>query len=144
WLSLPLVDAEGMRHTLPLRLAQAAEALGQTLRRPLWITPGVGPYLQDPEPALGLALGHIVAIADPLPPLRIWIAGLSGGETLAAAQAAIAAAPGEAIALYRLDVQNNPGALSADLAEAAPDLIVVVGGYDQPDDTARQPVLALC
>jgi hypothetical protein len=86
----------------------------------------------------------VVATADPLPPLRIWIAGLSAGESLAAAQDAITAAPCEAIALYCRGGEEDPVELSIELAEASPDVIVVVGGYDQPDALARQPVLALC
>jgi hypothetical protein len=143
WEVLPLTIGE--EHcTLPERLIHACQKLGRQLGHTLWDTVAQLPALADPEPALGLAVGNVVAVADPLPPLRAWVAGLSAGESLAAAQEAITAAPCEPIALYRMGPEEDPLALAAELANAQPDVIIVTGGYDRADEAARLPVLALC
>jgi hypothetical protein len=144
WDRLPLAIDEETRYTLPERLSQACQQLERQLGHTLWDSAAGTPALVDPEPALGLALGHVVAVADPLPPLRVWIAGLSAGESLAAAQEAITAAPCEPIALYRMGPEEDPLALAAELTNANPDVLIVAGGYDQADEAARLPVLALC
>jgi hypothetical protein len=144
WHLLPLTVNEETRYTLLEGLTQACQQLGRQLGHTLWDAARGTPALADPEPALGLALGHVVAVADPLPPLRAWIAGLSVGESLAAAQEAITAAPCEPVALYRMGPEEDPLALAAELANANPDVLIVTGGYDQADEAARLPVLALC
>lgn len=144
WDRLPLAIGEETRYTLPDRLIQTCQQLGRQLGHTLWDVARDRPVLDDPEPALGLAVGHVVAVADPLPPLRIWIAGLSAGESLAAAQEAITAAPCEPIALYRMGPDDDPLALAAELTNARPDVLIIAGGYDRADEAARLPVLALC
>lgn len=144
WAQLPLSINGEAHYSLPERLIQACQQLGRQLGHTLWDAAAGTPALADPEPALGLALGHVTAVADPLPPLRVWIAGLSAGESLAAAQEAITAAPCEPVALYRLGPEEDPLALSAQVANARPDVFIVTGGYDRADEAARQPVLALC
>ncbi len=144
WHTLPLMVQDGSIYHPLERLALACRQLGRRLGRPLWQISSEGPYLDDPEPALGLGLGHVVAVADPLPPLRAWIFGLSAGESLAAAQEAISAAPCQAVALCRLNGDEDIAALRGELAIAAPDVVIVCGGYDTPGQEAGRPVLAIC
>lgn len=144
WHSLSRHVGDGEPFPALDRLAQACRQLGRRLGRPLWLPSGEGPALSDADPALGLALSHVVAVADPLPPLRIWVAGLSAGESLAAVQEALSAAPCEAVALCRPGAHDDAAGLRDELLCAAPDVIVVCGGYDVPGDAAQGPVLALC
>jgi hypothetical protein len=144
WTILPYAPLHGPRYSLPDRMVQACRQLGQRVGRPLWRKDGRGPYLQDAEPALGLALDQVVMVADPLPPLRVWLAGLSTGESLAAAQEALAGAYCEPVALYRLAAHEDDARLALDLADSAADVVVVTGGYDRSERPARDPVLLLC
>ncbi|MCB0113532.1 MAG: glutamate mutase L, partial [Caldilineaceae bacterium] len=141
--ALPIRVSDGETFPPLERLAQVCRQLGRRLGRPLWLPSGEGPAMSDADPALGLALAHVVAVADPLPPLRVLVAGLSTGESLAAAQEALASAPCDVVALCRPGAYDDVAGLRDDIANAAPDAIVVCGGYDVPGGAARGPALAL-
>ncbi len=126
---------------LPTRLSEAARRLGARLNRPLWTEDA--PLVDDPSPALGLALGHVVAVADPIPPLRVWVAGLSAGQSLSAVQRALTGAFCEPVALYAMQAATPVAALAQELAQLAPQAVIVVGGYDRLSLDARQSVAAL-
>jgi hypothetical protein len=144
WTILPTAPLHDPHHKLADRLVQASQQLGKRVGRPLWRRDGRGPYLHDPEPALGLALDQVVAVADPLPPLRVWVAGVSVGESLAAAQEALTGAFCQPVALYRMTAHEDDFRLALDLADSAADVVVVTGGYDRSERAAQDPVLLLC
>lgn len=125
---------------MPSHLADVCRRMGERLNRPLW-SKTHQPYLVDPSPALGLALGHVVAVADPIPPLRVWVAGVSTGQSLAAAQEALSGAFCEPVAIYAMSALGTPTQLARDLRESAPHAVVIVGGYERV--AAREPVLSL-
>ena len=125
-------------------LENASRTLGERLGRPLWDDSQNHPRMSTADPALQLALGQVVAAVDPLPPLRVWIGGLTGHESLAAAQSALDSTVCRTVAVYRFGMGGGPARLTADLIDARPDLAVVVGGYDQPAHSARAAVLELC
>ncbi|MBI3959029.1 MAG: hypothetical protein HY328_09485 [Chloroflexi bacterium] len=129
---------------LPGALATVSQTLGDRLGRQLWDDSQNSPRMSIPNPALELALGQVVAAVDPLPPLRVWIGGLTGHESLAAAQYALDSTVCRTVAVYRFGLGGGPDRLAADLTDARPDLAVVVGGYDQSSPSARTAVLELC
>lgn len=140
------------------RLRTATQNLGARLGRELWDEEQDSPLLTSPEAALGLQLGQVVAAVDPLPPLRVWLAGLTSFESLAAAQASLSATLCTVSAIYRYGAghgqnslsqnslsqsQLSQNQLSGDLAQLRPDLLILVGGYDRPGADAIAPVYAL-
>lgn len=142
WESLALPPA--VTPSLPAALAEAGSALGERLGRRLWDDRQDCPRMSHPDPAVGLDLGQVVAAVDPLPPLRVWIGGLTGHESLAAAQSALDSTVCRTVAVYRLGMGGGPSRLAGDIFDARPDLVVLVGGYDRPEPAARSAVLALC
>jgi hypothetical protein len=140
WESASLSPQEGVAP--PAVLSAITRLLGARLGRPLWDDGLDTPLLSGRDPALGLHLGQVVAAVDPLPPLRVWIGGLTGHESLAAAQSALDATICRTVAVYRFGMGGDPERLAAELTDARPDLAVLVGGYDRPDATG--PVLELC
>lgn len=142
WESAGLSPQDGVAP--PAVLSAIARLLGARLGRPLWDESRDTPRLSSPDPALGLHLGQVVAAVDPLPPLRVWIGGLTGHESLAAAQSALDSTICRTVAVYRFGMGGDPARLAAELSDLRPDLAVVVGGYDKPGETAARPVLEMC
>lgn len=140
WESASLSPKDGVAP--PAVLSAISRVLGARLGRPLWDDSLDTPRLSSADPALGLHLGQVVAAVDPLPPLRVWIGGLTDHESLAAAQSALDATICRTVAVYRFGMGGDPTRLAAELTDARPDLAVVVGGYDRPGATG--PVLELC
>lgn len=123
---------------------RVARQLGEQFGRTLWDDVGERPYIEDPEPALGLHLGHVAVAAQPLPPLRIWVAGLSELESLAAVEDALSTALCQPVGRISFRSPHSPGTVADMLQASAPDVVIVAGGYDLPDLAAQEPVLELC
>ncbi len=141
WESTFLSDTSGASH--PIALRGASQNLGLRLGRSLWDDNQDAPHMHSPDPALNLGLGHVVAAVDPLPPLRVWVGGLTGHESLAAAQAALDSTVCRTVAVYRFGMGDAPNRLAEDFTNIRPDLAVIVGGYDRPGSRASRAVLAL-
>ena len=142
WESASLSPEDGVAP--PAVLSAMARLLGARLDRPLWDDALDTPRLASADPALGLHLGQVVAVVDPLPPLRVWIGGLTGNESLAAAQSALDSTICRTVAVYRFGIGGDPARLAAELTDARPNLAVVVGGYDRSGAAAARPVLEMC
>ena len=142
WESASLSPADGVAP--PTALSAITRLLGARLGRSLWDESLETPLLSSADPALGLHLGQVVAAVDPLPPLRVWIGGLTGNESLAAAQSALDSTICRPVALYRYAIGGDPNRLAAELSDAHPDLAVLVGEYDRPGAGAASPVLEMC
>jgi hypothetical protein len=142
WESMALSPVD--RPSLPSALRAASYRLGTRLGRPLWDDTQETPQMKSPDLALELSLGQVVAAIDPLPPLRVWIGGLTGHESLAAAQSALDSTACRTVAVYRFGIGSSPNQLAADLTSVGPDLAVLVGGYDRQEPSARRVVLKLC
>ncbi|RME54121.1 MAG: hypothetical protein D6790_17055 [Caldilineae bacterium] len=123
---------------------QVCRQLGEQLGRPLWDEEAQRPYMEDPEPALGLHVGQVAVAAQPLPPLRVWMAALSELESLAALQEALSTALSQPVGHCTLEEERRPDALARALQETAPHVAIVAGGYDLPDASAQEPILELC
>lgn len=123
-------------------LAQVAQEMGRRLDRPLWQAESDQPNLAEIDRPLSLGVSHAVAIGDPRPRVRLWVAGL-GSESLTAAERAASSSPCAPAALYRYQPDSDPRALAEQIRLAQADALVMVGGYDQRDARAVEVALTL-
>ncbi len=148
WAETPLAAPGAGRSSgleqLSQELGRLCQELGAELGRPLWDESRGAPW----RPAgarsleLDLDLDYVLALITPLPPLRVWLAGLSRGESLAAGQEALGGAMARVVAQHRLGHGTTPQELAQELVRHQPDAAVVLGGYDLPAG-GEAPVLAL-
>lgn len=124
-------------------LVQAVNRLESQFNISLWHEEQDRPRLHASSPALVDGVGQATAVADLLPPLRVWMAGLSGGGSLAAGEAALAGALCNPIATYLPGPYHSATALAEELQALRPDVILIVGGYEQIGRHSQEQVLAL-
>ena len=125
-------------------LVQAVNRLENQFDISLWSEEEDRPRLHTYDPALVKGVGQAVAVADLLPPLRVWMAGLSGGTSLIAGRDALAGALCNCVATYRYSPWRSTDELAAELELLRPDVILAVGGYQETDRRGHEQVLALC
>ncbi len=142
WQIMPLCAQTGP-DDCPVALAQAVTRLGNQLGISLWDADQNRPRAQSSAPALADGVGHVTAVADLLPPLRVWMAGLTAAESLAAGAEALASALCHLVAVYRPSPYRNSNALAKELQAVRPDVALVVGGYEHQAEQGQERVLAL-
>lgn len=125
-------------------LVQAVNRLQTQFNISLWDEEEDRPRLHTYDAALVEGVGQAVAVADLLPPLRVWLAGLSGGTSLIAGKDALAGALCNCVATYRFSPRRSTDELAAELELLHPDVILAVGGYEETDRRGQGQVLALC
>ncbi len=125
-------------------LVQAVNRLETQFNISLWDEEEDRPRLHTYDPALVEGVGQAVAVADLLPPLRVWMAGLSGGTSLIAGKDALAGALCNHVATYRFSPWRSSDELAAELELLHPDVILAVGGYEETDRRGQGQVLDLC
>ncbi len=125
-------------------LVQAVNRLESQFNISLWNEEEDRPRLHTYDQALVEGVGQAVAVADLLPPLRVWMAGLSGGTSLIAGKEALAGALCNHVATYRFNAWRSTDELAAELELLYPDVILAVGGYEETDRRGQEQVLALC
>lgn len=138
-------------HALPRRkeASLAATALdlcrqmGERLDRSLVDAAGNAPRTTSEDSVRVPPLQHIAIAASPRPHVRVWIAGLSLTQSMAAAHAALAGSPAHVIGYTVLGADLNITALTDALVTTAPDLLVIVGGFDDPDPATHQTLVEL-
>ncbi len=124
-------------------LVQAVNRLESQFSITLWDRQRDRPYANASSPAAGEGVGQTVVVADLQPPLRVWLTGLSGGGSLAAAEAALAGALCNPVATYLPSPYHSANALAKELRLLRPEVILVVGGYEQIGWRIQEQVLAL-
>lgn len=128
----------------PAALGHAVRRLGRDFGIPLWDAASDRPRAHAAAESLHTAeVGQTVVVADLLPPLRVWIAGLSGGGSLSAAEQALAGALCHPVASYRPGARPSTAALAVELETLRPDAVVVVGGLEGAHRSGREQVLGL-
>ena len=117
--------------------------LGDRLHRTLWNGDDGAPFVLSDEPASYPPVDQIAVVASPRGRVRVWLAGLTATQSLAAAEEALGGGPAEIVGqtLHSADLQV--GRLAALLARIEIDLIVLVGGYDYPGSEGLQPLYEL-
>ncbi len=124
-------------------LVQAVRRLESQFNISLWDGERGRPRLHRPGQAVAEGVGQIFAVADLQAPLRVWMAGLSGGGSLAAGEAALAGALCNPVATYLPGPYQSPGALTREFRSLRPDVVVVVGGHEQIEPRSQDQVLNL-
>ena len=124
-------------------LVRAVNELEDQFSISLWDGKEDRPRLQTSDPALVDGVGQAVAVADLLPPQRVWMAGLSGGDSLSAGKDALAGALCNLVATYRHNPRRSAGELAKELEAVRPDVVLIVGGYEEIARHSREHVLAL-
>jgi len=119
------------------------QRLGNRLHRTLWSEHEGMPLILSDEPAAFPPLGQVAVAASPRGAVRVWVAGLTATQSLAAAEAALSSGPAVIVGATRHTAGLQVGALVAQLAAAAPDAVVIVGGYDNPELQAQAPLYEL-
>lgn len=130
--------------SLAQQSAEVCTLLGDDLRRALWDEENNGPFLQSPNPIAYPPLEHFAAAVSPRARMRVWLAGLTLGESLETARLALASAPLQLVGITRLTPDLRSNALATALREQQPEAMVIVGGYDTPTPTTHQWTVALC
>ncbi len=142
WQTVDL-PAQASPDDCPVALAQAVTRLGNQLGISLWDAEQDCPRFHSSDPALADGVGQVAVVADPLPPLGVWMAGLSGGGSLAAGEEALASALCNLVATYRASPHLNSVDLAEELQTLRPDVTLVVGGYEHGSKDGWERALAL-
>jgi hypothetical protein len=129
--------------SLDIQAGELLQHLGDRLHRTLWNSDEGAPFVLSDEPTSYPPLGQIAAVASPSGQVRVWLAGLTATQSLAAAEEALAGGPAQIVGqtLHSADLQV--GRLAAVLSRVELDLILLVGGYDYPAAEALQPLYEL-
>jgi hypothetical protein len=125
------------------QLAVVLRRLGHRLGRRLWDEKAFAPLIASDDSVRGPPLDQVLATSTPRDLLRVWIAGLSQEESVAAARSAVSAAParivGASVFNAALDVADLAHAFSAN----RPDMLVITGGYDNLGPSTERPIYQL-
>lgn len=119
------------------------QQLGGRLHRTLWHAQEGAPFVLSDEPTSLPPLGQVAVVASPRPQVRVWLAGLTATQSLAAAEEALAGAPAQVVGqtLHSADLQV--GRLGAALARVEVDLFLLAGGYDDAGAETQAPLYEL-
>lgn len=112
--------------------------LGDELGRVLWDEANSQPFLQSADPIRYPPIEHISVAVSPRTRMRVWLAGLTLGESLETARLALASAPLELIGVTHLTADLDSRQLATELTERQPEAMVLVGGYDTPTHATHQ------
>lgn len=124
--------------------AEVCRGLGDDLRRAIWDEDANAPFLQSPNPIAYPPLEHFSVAVSPRPRMRVWLVGLTLGESLETARLALASAPLQLVGVTRLTANLDGNQLASRLLAEQPEAMVIVGGYDTPTPTTHQWMLTLC
>lgn len=138
-------------HSLPRRKetslaalgADALREMGGRIDRVLLDETTAAPFLDSEDTVRRPPLSHIAVAASPCPHVRVWIAGLSLTQSMAAAYEALCSSPAHVIGYTVLNAEMNITALTDTLVTTAPDMLVLVGGFDDPDPATHRSLVEL-
>ena len=124
-------------------LVQAVRRLENQFNISLWDGERGRPHLHSPGRAISEGVGQAFAVGDLQTPLRVWMAGLSGGGSLAAGEAALAGALCNPVATFLPGPNQSAGALAREFEALRPDVILIVGGHEDVGPGSQDQVLNL-
>ncbi|MBK8047071.1 MAG: glutamate mutase L [Anaerolineales bacterium] len=138
WQQAPLDDAD-----LAIVSAELLQRMSVRLHRVLWSERDRSPLIASDDRVRYPPLSQVAVAASPRSHVRVWLAGLAANGSLAAAQNALSACPAQIIGVTAYSANLQIGELADTLAMATPELIVLVGGFDNPDAETHQPIFEL-
>jgi hypothetical protein len=139
WISVQRDPGSELTH----QLAIVCRRLGARLGRPLWDEAADAPFIASKDPLRYPPVDQVLAASTPRDLLRVWIAGLSPQDSIAAARAAANAAPARIVGATALDATIDVAELARRFSADRPDILVLTGGYDNPDPNTERPVYQL-
>ena len=106
WQSTPRREKAGLDDLAGELLRQ----MGQRLHRTLWHSRERMPITTSEDPVRQPPLGQVVVTASPRPHVRVWLAGLTPTQSMAAALDAMVGSPAQVIGqtAYMADLQVGP------------------------------------
>jgi hypothetical protein len=138
-------------HTLPRRKevslattgADLCRQIGERIGRVLLDESTAAPFFTSDDAVRFPPLDHVAVAASPCPHVRVWIAGLSLTQSMAAAYDALCSSPAHVIGYTVLGADINTTALTETLVTTAPDMLVIVGGFDDADPATHRALVEL-
>jgi hypothetical protein len=138
-------------HTLPRRketslattAAELCRHIGERIGRVLFDEEASAPFLRSDDAVRYPPLEHVTVAASPRPHVRVWIAGLSPTQSMTAAYEALSSSPAHVIGytVYGADISTTQ--LTDALLTTAPDMFVIVGGFDDADPATHRALVEL-
>jgi len=139
WGTLTQRKTDNLAGTALALCRQIGERLGRTLLN----AAATHPLIDSPDPVRFPALAHVAVVASPRPYVRVWLAGLSSTQSMAAAYEALCSAPAHVIGFTTLETDLSVTELTSALVTTAPDLLVIVGGFEDPSPATHRSLVEL-
>jgi len=139
WQALPR-RSESSLTTIGIDLCRQ---LGEGIDRALMDESALMPLIVSEDSVRHPPLDHVTVAASPRPHVRVWIVGLSLTQSMDAARDALTGCPAHIIGYTALAADVNATRLADTITVTVPDLVVMVGGFDDPDSGTHQPLVEL-
>jgi len=139
WHSLP----RRKENSLATTAAELCRHIGERIGRVLFDEETSAPLLHSDDPVRCPPLAHVTIAASPCPHVRVWIAGLSLTQSMAAAYEALSGSPAHVIGYTMYGADLNITQLTDALLTTAPDMLVIVGGFDDADPVTHRALVEL-
>lgn len=124
-------------------VANACQRLAVRLGRPLWNETENAPFLESLDEIRYPALGQVTLGMMPRPRLRVWLVGLSQISGLTPLTQALTSTPVRIVGQTILNAGLQGGRLATIFQQAQPEVVILVGGYDEAAPTPQQGLLLL-
>jgi hypothetical protein len=145
--SYRLIGWLGLQQDPALDVAQqvvnVCQRLSVRLGRPLWAAGANEPLLHSEDEIRYPPLGQVTVGVMPRPRLRVWLAGLSQTIGLSPLAQVLASSPTRVVGHTLLQTGLQSGRLTNMLLQAQPEVLVLIGGYDDPAPATQQGLLLL-
>jgi hypothetical protein len=136
--------ARAQHQTMLDQIAEACRRLGRRLGCVLWDEDEGQPFMRALDPIRYPPIEQVVAAVSPRTLLRVYIAGITRSLSLKALQQALLSAPVQIVGGLVYTANTSVDHVAHDLVEQQPDVIVIVGGYEQSEQPPQRAVLSVC
>ena len=108
------------------------DRFGARMQRQLWDPDLHAPFTASTDAVRRPPLEQVAVTASPRPHVRVWLAGLTPHNSMAAAESALGACHAQIMGTTVLRADADPHNWTRELHAALPEALVLVGGYDVP------------
>lgn len=137
------IAPSGLQRSVAEQIEAMCRHFGRRIQRRLWHRDRAAPFTVSPNPVAHPPLQHVVIAASPRPPLRVWIAGITEHNSLAAGVGALEASQVDVVGRTSLGSESEALSLAHDLNASRPEALVITGGYDSHMPDPQPAVLLL-